>query len=186
MPGSSSRRSGRQSRQGRAGGRSRPAPGGEGRSRFTVDAMLGSLARKLRALGFDAAYYKSGDDTELMELSRREGRIILTADRSLAARADAKGIRALLVTGNSDGKRIGALARGAAARGFILTRGDPLCSICGGPLRVVARDEISEKVPPSVRRRHRLFFRCSSCGQMYWRGSHWKKLISLARRLKQS
>jgi uncharacterized protein with PIN domain len=144
--------------------------------------MLGSLARKLRALGFDAAYYRSGEDAGLLECSIREGRIILTADRSLAARAEAKGITAILVTGTTDRERVGTIARRAAASGIDLVRGDSLCSLCGRELRPVGRDEISE-VPPGVRRHHRLFFRCTSCGQLYWRGSHWKRLMSLARRL---
>jgi len=146
--------------------------------------MLGSLARKLRALGFDAAYYKSGDDAGLLERSVLESRIILTADRSLAARAEAMGVKAMLVVGDSDRERVGSIAGWASASGIVLMRGDPLCSLCGGELRSVGKDDLSE-VPPAVRRRHRLFFRCNSCGQLYWRGSHWKKLMSVARRLGQ-
>ena len=146
--------------------------------------MLGSLARKLRALGFDAVYYKTGEDSGLLELSRLEGRILLTADRSLAARAESGGVRALLVIGSSDGQRIGSMARGAAASGIELVRGAPLCSLCGGELRGVPRGGMT-KVPPSVLKRHRLFFECTHCGQVYWRGSHWKRLMSLAKRLQQ-
>jgi len=145
--------------------------------------MLGSLARKLRALGFDAAYYRSGEDAGLLERSVKEGRIILTADRSLAARAEAKGIKAIPVFGRTDGERVGAMAAGAVACGINLVRGDPLCSLCGGELRRARKDEISGEVPPAVWRRHRLFFECTECGQLYWRGSHWKKLMSLAARL---
>ena len=183
MPRSSTRRSGRQRPPGsRTGGPgSRPARGT--RTRFVVDAMLGSLARKLRALGFDAAYYRSGDDIGLLERSVLEGRTVLTADRSLAARAGAKGARAILVIGESDRERVGSLARGAAASGISLVRGDPLCSLCGSELRRVQKDEVSGQVPPLVARRHRLFFECTSCGQLYWRGSHWKRLMSLAKQL---
>ena len=184
MPGDSTKPSGRQRRQGRGAGGAATSPAGNGRTRFVVDAMLGSLARKLRALGFDAAYYRSGEDADLLALSLRERRVVLTADRTLAARARAKGIRAILIVGDSDGKRIGSLARSAAAEGIKLVRGDPLCSLCGGELRRVGKD-VAAEAPPSVRRSHRLFFECTSCGQLYWRGSHWKKLMSLARRLSQ-
>lgn len=145
--------------------------------------MLGSLARKLRALGFDALYYRSGEDSGLLALSLRDGRIILTADRSLAARAESKGARVILAVGSSDGARIGSIARCAASRGIDLVRGPPLCSLCGGELLSVGKDRLPGKVPPSVVSRHRLFFVCAACGQVYWRGSHWKKLMSLARRL---
>jgi len=155
------------------------------RTRFIADAMLGSLARKLRAFGFDATYYKNGDDVGLLRLSLRDDRIVLTADRSLAARASARGIRTIVLAGDSDGERLGSLANGARAAGVSLIRGDPLCSLCGGELRAIKKNELSGEVPPSVRRRHRLFFQCESCGQIYWRGSHWKRLMSLARRLDQ-
>ena len=185
MPGSSTKRSGRQRPQGRRARDPGSATETNGRTRFIVDAMLGSLARKLRAFGFDAAYYEAGDDAGLISLSLREGRIILTADRSLAARAVAKGISAILLVGDSDGERLSSLAHGAKAGGFNLTRGDPLCSLCGGELGRVKKNEISGKIPSSVGRRHVFFFQCESCGQIYWRGSHWKRLMSLARRLNQ-
>ena len=153
------------------------------RAKFFADAMLGSLARKLRALGFDASYYRSGADAGLLAAARREGRVILTSDRKLAAMAGSKGARALLMTGKTDGARVSALAAGCKAMRVPLTRGDPLCSVCGGELETLRRVDVSGKVPPSVERRHRLFFRCVDCGKMYWRGSHWKKLRSLARRL---
>ena len=185
MQGGSTNRSGRLRPQDRGAWDTRSATETNGRTRFIADAMLGSLARKLRAFGFDAAYYRDGDDAGLLRLSLRDGRIILTADRSLAARADSKGIRTLVLVGDSDRERLGSLAQGARAAGVSLVRGDPLCSLCGGELRRVKKDEISGEVPRSVRRRHRLFFQCASCGQIYWRGSHWKRLMSLARRLDQ-
>ena len=185
MPGSSTKRSGRQKPQDRGARDSRSASETNGRTRFIVDAMLGSLARKLRAFGFDAAYYKAGDDAGLKRLSLREGRIILTADKSLAASATAKGISAILLVGDSDRERLRSLAHGAKAGGVNLARGDPLCSLCGGELRRVKKDEISGKIPSLVSRRHVFFFQCESCGQVYWRGSHWKRLMSLARRLNQ-
>ena len=186
MPGSSTKRSGRQRPQDRGARDFRSVTVTNGRTRFLVDAMLGSLARKLRAFGFDATYYRAGDDAGLLRLSLREDRIILTADRSLGVRADAKGIRAIVLVGDSDRERLSSLAHRAPAAGVSLVRGDPLCSLCGGELRTVKRIEISGRVPPSVRRRHRLFFLCESCGQIYWRGSHWKRLMSLARRLEQT
>ncbi|HUK80126.1 MAG TPA: Mut7-C RNAse domain-containing protein [Nitrososphaerales archaeon] len=185
MPGSSTKRSERQ--RPRDSGARRPGStvGTHARTRFIVDAMLGSLARKLRALGFDSAYYRSGEDKGLLERSVLENRIVLTADRPLAARARARGIGTILVVGDSDRERVGSIARGAALSGIRLARGAPLCSLCGGELRPVGKGDVSGEVPPAVSRRHRLFFRCTSCGQVYWRGSHWKKLMSVARRLGQ-
>ena len=65
--------------------------------RFVADAMLGSLARKLRIFGFDTLYFKEGDDTALERLARKEGRIIITSDRLLSRDAERLGLRSVLV-----------------------------------------------------------------------------------------
>lgn len=154
------------------------------KTHFVADAMLGSLCRKLRAFGFDTAYYRAGSDSGIITLARAQKRVILTSDRSLAAMAPSKGLVAVLVEGKSDGERISSISRAAAASGTQLVRGDPLCSLCGGDLFTIRRVDVLGEVPPSVTVRHRLFYRCGSCGKYYWRGSHWKKLRSLSRRLR--
>ena len=162
-----------------------PARGGpEGRrTKFAVDAMHGSLARKLRAFGFDAAYYRRGGDAGFIELAASEGRVILSSDRLLVSKATSRGLPAVLLEGTTDGSRIREISAAAPGLGVTLRRGGPLCSLCGGELQSISRAEASGSVPPSVAGRHRLFFRCASCGHLYWHGGHWKKLMSLARRL---
>jgi hypothetical protein len=143
--------------------------------------MLGSLARKLRAFGFDTTYYKEGGDEGIIGLAKAEGRVILTSDRSLGARARSKGVRIFMIEGRTDGRRISSLISSARAEEVPLERGNPLCSVCGGRLLVIPRKQAALSVPALVAARHRLFFRCMSCGRFYWRGAHWKKLSNLER-----
>lgn len=173
----------------RSGRRRRPGSSAEkgtlegSRTKFAVDAMHGSLARKLRAMGFDASYYARGGDEGIARLAAREGRVVLTSDRSLASSATSRGLPAILLRGKTDGSRIREVSAGAASLGVILHRGGSLCSLCGGELETLSRAQVSGLVPLPVERGHRLFYRCASCGHLYWHGSHWKKLRSLARRL---
>ncbi len=152
---------------------------------FVADAMLGSLARKLRALGFDTSYHRSGGDAPLLKLALRERRMILTSDRQLAAFAAARGAPVILLTREGDGRRLSELAAAAASHGLALERGEPRCSLCGGPLAKVTKAGVSGRVPSAVLRAHRLFYRCTACSHVYWKGSHWKKLRSLSGRLVQ-
>jgi uncharacterized protein with PIN domain len=145
-------------------------------TRFVADAMLGSLARKMRLLGFDTLYYSYGDDDEIMRTARSEGRVVVTADRSLAERARTGTASVLLISGNRDSRRLASLLVAAKSSGVSLVRGGPLCSLCGGGLQVLRRADVAGLVPLSVERRHRLFFKCVECGHYYWKGSHWKKL----------
>ena len=152
-------------------------------TKFVADAMLGSLARKLRAFGFDTSYFREGEDADLLALASTEGRVVLTSDRSLVERARARRLPALLITGKEDSGRIASLREAARAGRVNLVRGPPLCSVCNGKLEVLAKSNVAGRVPLPVEKRHRLFFRCMDCGRYYWRGGHWKKLRWLERRL---
>jgi hypothetical protein len=150
-------------------------------TKFVADAMLGSLARKMRALGFDTLYYSGGSDDGIMRIARSGRRVVLTADRSLAERARAARMNVLLVSGKSDSRRLASLLVAAKSSGVSLGRGEPLCSLCGGSLHTMGKADVAGHVPPSVVSHHRLFFKCVRCEQYYWKGSHWKKLRWLDR-----
>src|SRR5258708_452047 len=50
---------------------------------FACDAMLGGLARWLRAAGYDSSWKADVGDWELVRLSLREGRILLSSDTGI-------------------------------------------------------------------------------------------------------
>ena len=145
--------------------------------------MLGSLARKLRIFGFDTAYFTEGGDAELEALARREGRVVLTSDKSLCAHSRGKGLEAYLVTGRTDLARLRTLqAQEEVVLGLgKLTGRASRCAECNGELLLVGKREAAEaKVPAKVLASHRLFFRCTSCSRFYWHGSHWARLRRLS------
>ena len=154
--------------------------------RFIADAMLGSLARKLRAFGFDTIYYKDGDDPTLLSMASREERVILTSDRALSYLSASKGVRSVLIEGGTEGARLSSLRSAARAGRIRLERGQPRCSVCNEELERMDRSKALGRVPAEVSRRHRVFYGCESCGRVYWKGSHWKKLRLLQKRLVQN
>lgn len=154
-----------------------------GRTRFVADAMLGSLARKLRAFGYDTTYFRDGDDSSLLQLAKKEKRIILTSDRTLSERCASRGIGCLAVQGTRESARLSSLGSGARSRGITLVRGPRRCSVCNGGLVAVEKSKLEGLVSSKLAKRHRLFHQCVDCGRIYWRGSHWKKLRWLETRL---
>src|SRR3712207_3683745 len=64
--------------------RERPQPS---TGRFLLDVHLGSLTRRLRLFGLDAAYDPHADDGTLAVRSAAEERVLLTRDRGLLFRA---------------------------------------------------------------------------------------------------
>ena len=53
---------------------------------FVADCMLGRLAKWLRILGFDVLYFSKAEDPALVEIARRDGRVLLTRDTGLIER----------------------------------------------------------------------------------------------------
>jgi uncharacterized protein with PIN domain len=149
----------------------------EERPRFLADEMLGSLARWLRIVGYDTTYVKDLEDCEILELARSEGRLLLTRDHQLAERAGARG---LLITSAALDEQLGQVA---AAYGLKMDRPMSRCTLCNGPLRTVGKEEVGPGAPERVRASHEEFYVCQSCGQVYWKGSHWEHINERLRRV---
>ncbi|MBM4248739.1 MAG: hypothetical protein FJ149_04780 [Euryarchaeota archaeon] len=143
-------------------------------TRFLCDHMLGSLARWLRFLGYDTLYPGPLDDTALLRSAREEGRVLLTRDKELAARAGRTGH--LVRSDALDGQ----LADIRETFGPDLSVGGLLsrCSLCNAVLVPMDRDEAGKAgVPTPIAKRHRRFWRCPGCAQLYWPGSHHERIL---------
>lgn len=142
-----------------------------------ADGMLGSVARKLRMLGFDVKYRREEEDGVLMENCSREGRVLLTSDKRLHEAASRRGIRCVLVKGGKDEDMLLEILTGI---GVGSVSGDsPRCTICNGELKLARKDEVRGRVPDGVLKRNDEFYMCKSCGKVYWKGSHWKRMDGL-------
>jgi uncharacterized protein with PIN domain len=143
--------------------------------RLFVDAMLGRLARWLRLMGYDTAYWREGSDSAFIQQARAEGRWIVTRDRQLAGR---RGILALRITSESlDGQISEARA---LLRDIALRKPEPFsrCPECNGELEVLSVEAARDLVPPYVWHTQSTFRRCPGCGRVYWKGTHWPGMQS--------
>lgn len=137
--------------------------------RLLVDAMLGKLARWLRLTGYDAEFWGAGSDEKLMVAAREQRRLILTKDRALAGR---RGVKAVLLYADDLDDQIDEARAALEQRGPIpkpLTR----CGECNGVLVELSRADAQALVPPYVWHTQREFRRCTCCGRVYWKGTHW-------------
>jgi len=147
---------------------------GEG-TKFIVDHMLGSLARWLRMLGYDARYDKELNDDQILEEAEKEGREILTRDRELSER----GGGFLLETTDLD-EQLASVAKRFSLR----YRPDSMrCSVCNGRLIGIDRDRAMELVPARSLESSSEFWVCESCGKSYWDGTHWNGIMEKFRKL---
>lgn len=145
--------------------------------KFIVDGMLGKVARWLRMLGYDTKYANDLNDDEILRVAADEERIILTKDYQLFRKANANGIKAVLVEGVSHAEKLADLSRQLNIRLEIDIRRSR-CPKCNSPIKSIAKENIREKVPASTYEMYDEFWICVGCGQIYWKGSHWKKINS--------
>ncbi|NOY64481.1 MAG: hypothetical protein GXO97_03670 [Nitrospirae bacterium] len=142
---------------------------------FIADAMLGRLARWMRFLGYDVQYHRDIDDRALVRLARSEGRILLTRDRELTKRFT---VEHLLIESEDVKEQIKEVVTL-----FPKETASRRCMHCNIPLEDIKKEMVQGLVPEYVYLHHRRFQRCSSCGRIYWEGSHthniWKILMDL-------
>jgi uncharacterized protein with PIN domain len=141
--------------------------------RFLCDAMLGRLARWLRAAGHDTRLAdEADDDRHLLEIAVREGRILLTLDRRLAGRKAGAG-RVVLLHSESVAEQAGELRRGL---GVDWLR-DPFsrCVVDNTPLRPAGAEQVAT-LPEKVRALGGPVAECPHCHRLYWPGDHHRRM----------
>lgn len=132
--------------------------------------MLGTLAKWLRLLGYDACFDPALDDHELVRLARAEDRVLLTRDRELARRP---GVRVLLVEPEALDEQVRqVLADLHLAPEHSFSR----CPVCNEVLAPLGAEAARDRVPAYVARTHDTFKFCPACQRVYWRGTHWQKM----------
>jgi uncharacterized protein len=147
--------------------------------RFVADAMLGRLARWLRVLGLDTAYDASLDDRALVELANREDRVLLTRDRHLLR--ERRPRRAVEITANAPLDQLAALVDelGLSVPDELFRR----CLVCNTLLDDVPAAQAPRLVAPAARALPGPVRRCSTCGRVYWPGSHVRRMTRVLARV---
>ena len=150
---------------------------------FLCDDMLAGLARWLWAAGYDAAYEPEVSDSALVNRAMREGRVLLTSDRGMIERRVVRQGKLRLFqlpVGLSNEQ-----ALTLVLREFRLELGEPRCMKCGGELRVIPNKEDARKeAPPRTYEGYDQFFRCAGCAKLFWRGTHWRRILETLERAK--
>ncbi len=141
---------------------------------FIADEMLGRLARWLRILGSDVLYLNVSDD-ELLLITEREERILLTRDVTLFKTAIRSNINAHLVQGSTCIERLGDMRKNFCIKLQIDTT-ISRCPTCNFPIKPVEKSKISNRVYVGTLNNYDSFWECSNCGKVYWQGGHWKNI----------
>jgi uncharacterized protein with PIN domain len=131
----------------------------------------------LRMVGFDTELV--GDDrpdSELLDQSRDEFRILLTRDRGIISQDPrVKILQVQTVKPDEQFREVlektGALEAARGGLGFF-----SLCLDCNSRLLVMPADEAASRVPAGILEDHDRFWLCPRCERVYWEGSHTRRM----------
>lgn len=147
--------------------------------KFICDVHLGKLAKYLRILGFDCLYRNNLSDEEIINTGVKEKRIILTMDRGILKNSRVK-YGALIVNKKLKDQLIELNDRFEIySKAKILSR----CIICNKKLIKVNRKKASEKFKYLEDRHYKEFLYCKECKRIYYKGSHYKKMLNFLENL---
>jgi uncharacterized protein with PIN domain len=171
--------------------------------RFVADGHLGQLVRNLRLLGLDVAYHPTAGDRELIGLARvNDPEIVGTYQRSPLTEGPQRTNRSGSQTSEARSRALltrdrRLLMHAVVSHGYYLRSQDPTeqtlevlrrfqlssslapfvrCLRCNALVKAVEKAEIMDQLEPLTKIYYEQFRRCPSCGQIYWPGSHFKKL----------
>lgn len=149
------------------------------RTAFVLDVHLGKLARLLRLLGFDALYRNDYEDAEIIRISLEQHRIILTRDRRMLFHKCITHARWLHST-NPEKQVREVLARfDLYAQVHLFRR----CSVCNGLVQPVEKSEVFDRLEPLTKQYYGDFYQCAACGRIYWKGTHYVRILHKLQRL---
>jgi uncharacterized protein len=139
--------------------------------RFICDVHLGTLARRLRLLGFDTIYRNDLEDEEIIRIAGTDHRIILTRDGGILSNQTVQGYRPDSIFPD---EQVRAVLSAFNLRGQI--RPFSRCIVCNGEIIPADKESVIALVPPRSGQFMERFWRCQGCRKVYWQGSHYEKL----------
>ncbi len=136
---------------------------------FVADCMLGRLAKWLRILGFDVLYFSKAEDPALVEIARREGRVLLTRDTGLIERTAKRSDRLFVRSDDWEDQVVQVLDEYGL---WDAVRPNTRCLACNLPLKALSRERARNLVTPYVGERASAFAVCPGCERVFWQGTH--------------
>jgi len=146
--------------------------------------MLGTLAKWLRIYGFDTFFPNDMiDDSELIEICKKEDRILITRDKNLVIWARRENITTIKIKSIDINDQIRTVIseKEIDSKKF-LSR----CIICNSLVEDIKKVDVKGKIPKKSYENNERFWYCKKCDRIYWKGSHFENMIIKINKIKKS
>lgn len=148
--------------------------------KFIVDVQLGNLSKYMRMLGFDTVYKTGCNENEIINISLKEKRTILTKNRELLKRNEVT--HGYWVRNKELKQQIGEIINRFDLRNEIkeFTR----CMECNNLLEKVEKEKVINRLLEKVKQYQQEFYYCQKCDKIYWKGSHYERMLETIKNIK--
>ncbi len=147
--------------------------------KFVADCMLGKLAKWLKILGFDTAYFSKIEDDDLLVFAQNESRVLLTRDNGLIEKS--KSVPALFINSEKWAEQVQEVLR--AFHLFGKAKPNSRCIECNTVLRTLPKERAKNLTTPFIYKNADVFSLCPECGRVFWKGSHQSDMEEKIRKI---
>jgi len=148
--------------------------------KFVCDVHLGRLARYLRMMGFDVLYRNNFVDEEIIRISLKERRAILTRDKGILKRSEVT--HGYWVRGIKVEEQVKEILHRFDLKKEI--KEFSRCIESNDLLKPVKTELIIDQLPVKVAKTQNEFYECPSCKKIYWKGTHYKRMLAFINSVK--
>ena len=141
-------------------------------TRFIADINIRDIVKYMRALGLDVCYDASLSPREIIRISKRENRTILTKSRKLLKFRNVT--HGIFIRPGTTVEQIRGIIDYLPLRALI----EPFsrCLQCNIPLVGVSKDRILDRIPAKTREFYDEYSYCTACDRIYWKGTHYMNI----------
>ncbi|MBA7586611.1 hypothetical protein ES708_28613 [subsurface metagenome] len=144
--------------------------------KFMVDQNVGKLTKWLRIMGYDTRLFNGKDDSHMVAIAVKEGRVLLTKDTQIMKRrvVTSGRLKAIFIETDEPEQQMCQVIESLNLDCWF--RPFAICLECNQPLVERSRQEVKDLVPPYVFQTQEQYMECPVCHRIYWRGTHWQAM----------
>ena len=141
-------------------------------TRFIADVNIGDIVKYMRALGLDVYYDASLSPRDIIRISKRENRTILTKSRNLLKFRDVT--HGIFIRPGTTVAQIKRVIDFLSLREMVVPFSR--CLRCNSFLVRVSKESIFDRIPPKAREFYDEYSYCRACEKIYWKGTHFIRI----------
>lgn len=146
--------------------------------KFIADNNLGKLVKLLRIIGFNTKEMEQHNHEQIVKISSRDNRIILTNDNKIIKTIEKENhnLSFILIKENLPDNQLMEVIKNLNLS-IKLNNFFSRCTLCNAEIILKDRKEVKGKVPEHAYQVQDEFWYCPDCNKLYWAGTHWSRII---------